>query len=276
MGYLLFWTALAVGGLGIASAVPALTPLPESTERGWNAYVAATQSRVAGELASSTGFLASDFEPTAADDRAALASGQIVIRKVTAVDAAHRSLVAPDALVHDWRGSVLIPGLTLARLVESLQRDVPDFGQQDVLAARTIDREGNAMTVFLRVQRTKFVTVVYDTTHVVHFQHESATRVSTSSVATRIVEVTDAGTPAERDVAPGQDHGYLWRWNAYWRYEETPNGVIAECESVSLSREVPVLLRFFVGPMIESVARESVERTLSSMRAHFGGQASGS
>jgi hypothetical protein len=267
MGHLLIRAGLAVGVLQVATQ--ALTPLPRETERAWNAYVEATNRRVESELAAKTGFLASDFESTGPADRAALAAGQIVIRKVTTVDAARKALEVPDALVHDWRGSVLIPGLKLGRLIEALQRDVPDLGQEDVLRARTVDRHGDSMTLLLRVRRTKLVTVVYDTTHVVHYQRESASRLSTTSVATRIVEVSDAGTAGEHDVPPGQDRGYLWRWNAYWRYEETSSGVLAECESVSLSREVPILLRYLIGPMIEGVARESVERTLRSMRAHF-------
>jgi hypothetical protein len=54
--------------------------------------------------------------------------------------------------------------------------------------------------------------------------------------------------------------------NSYWRYEQTDGGVIVECESISLSRSIPSLLEFMVRPIIDRVARESMERTLSSLR----------
>ena len=172
-------------------------------------------------------------------------------------------------MVHHWRGAVLIPGLTLATLLPSLQRDVPDLGQEDVLRAEVLERGPDSMKVYLRLRRTKFITVVFDTEHDVRFHRWSATRASSTSTATKIVELEDPGTPKERELPPGDDHGALWRWNAYWRYEETPAGVIAECESISLSRDIPVLLRYFVESLVESTARESMERTLASMREHF-------
>ena len=65
---------------------------------------------------------------------------------------------------------------------------------------------------------------------------------------------------------PAKDSGYLWRLNAYWRYEQSNDGVLIECESVSLSRGIPTLLRPFISGVVEGVARESLERTLASLR----------
>jgi hypothetical protein len=81
--------------------------------------------------------------------------------------------------------------------------------------------------------------------------------------------VSDPDTPDERELPPGEDRGFLWRLNAYWRYEEVAGGVIAECESISLSREVPSFLRYLISPLVESTARESMERTLVTLRARF-------
>ena len=58
------------------------------------------------------------------------------------------------------------------------------------------------------------------------------------------------------------DNGFLWRLNAYWRYEAWNGGVLVECESVSLSRPVPLLLRPMAGPIVDRIARESLEGTL--------------
>jgi len=42
--------------------------------------------------------------------------------------------------------------------------------------------------------------------------------------------------------------------------------VLIECETVSLSRPVPSMVRPVVGPMVTRFARESMERTLTSLR----------
>jgi hypothetical protein len=92
------------------------------------------------------------------------------------------------------------------------------------------------MRIYLRLQRQRFVTVVYNTEHTVTFTRFGNTRAASTSTATRIAEVSDPDTPQERELPLGDDRGFLWRLNAYWRYEEVAGGVIAECESISLSR----------------------------------------
>jgi hypothetical protein len=80
-------------------------------------------------------------------------------------------------------------------------------------------------------------------------------------------ELANVGTRDERERAPGNDRGFLWRLIAYWRFEQAGNGVLIECESVSLSRSVPLLLRPIASPIVNRIARESLERTLRSLRA---------
>jgi hypothetical protein len=70
-------------------------------------------------------------------------------------------------------------------------------------------------------------------------------------------------------VPAGEDRGFLWRLNAYWRCQDVAGGAIAECESITLSRAVPFLVRFLVNPIVERTARESMERTLVAMRTRF-------
>ena len=47
--------------------------------------------------------------------------------------------------------------------------------------------------------------------------------------------------------------------------------MLIECESVSLSRSVPVLLRPLISGIVEGVARDSLERTLTSLRRALAG-----
>jgi len=253
---------LALGLL--ADGGGAATHLRPATLEGWNQYVAAVEDRRQAEVPSGGRFLTTDFTPEAAASRQAVMAGQRVIDRVDAPAPGGRSIDVDDALVHHWRGAVLLRGATLDALMTRLQSEPPPLSPE-VRRASVIDRGPSFIKVFLRLQRTKIVTAVYNTEHEVTFARHGQGRASSRSVATRIAEVDDAGQPGERELAPGEDQGFLWRLNAYWRYEAVPGGVIAECESISLSRNVPFGLGAVVGPIVRSTARESMERTLASL-----------
>jgi hypothetical protein len=250
---------------GVTAAAAGLTP---AALAGWGAYVGTTERRIERELASADRFLAQDFASDAAGKRQALRGGAILVERVEATGARGEAITVPSALVHHWRGAVFIPGAKLGDLLAKLQAGVP--ASEDVLASRVLERQPDRMKIFLRVQRTKFVTVVYNTEHSVTFRRLGPTRAASASTATKIAEVESPNTSRERELKPGDDRGFLWRWNSYWRYEEVAGGVIAECESLSLSRDVPSVLSYVAGPLIRSTAQESMERTLATMRAKFG------
>ena len=121
----------------------------------------------------------------------------------------------------------------------------------------------------MKLRRESVITVTYNTEHDVEYRQLSGTRASSRSVAIKIAELENAGTAQEREKPVGNDHGFLWRLNAYWRYEQTKDGVVIECESVSLSRGVPMLLRPFITGTVERIARESLQKTLSSLRTEL-------
>jgi hypothetical protein len=175
----------------------------------------------------------------------------------------------PDGRIHHWVGAVFVPGATVDGVVRYLQthagRESESF--EDVLASRLLKRDGDRLAVFMKLRRTSIITVTYNTEHAVEYVRYGAARAASRSVSTRIAELADAGTPNERERAPGNDQGFLWRLNAYWRYEQHGSGVLIECESMSLSRGVPALFRPFVMGTVERIARESLERTLVSLRA---------
>ena len=253
----------------LATATLGAARLQPESEAGWRSYIAATERRIATELSARGIFLAMDFTSAAAADRIAVLAGDVVIREVETVDANGAPIDVPSALVHHWRGDVFVPHATLDEVLAKVESGALLSAPEDVLKAAVTDRGPGWMTVYLRLQRKKFVTVVYDTNHDVTFARVSSTRATSQSTATRIAEIDDAGSPNERALPPGDDHGYLWKLNAYWRYEQVPGGVIVECESISLSRMVPTLLRYLVAPLIESTARESMEHTLRAVRANM-------
>jgi hypothetical protein len=258
-----------VVGLGVVLAMAGADvttnwPSPESV-RGWQRYAAAIEARRATERRDAGRFLALDFLPDAAAERRTLMAGNLVVQAMDAYDARGSRIDVPSAMVHHWRGAVFLRGATLERLMATLETEAPPTGPE-VLNAAVLSRRPGAMQLFLRLQRTKLVTVVYNTEHDVTFTHEAPGRASSVSVATKIAEIADANKPSEHELPPGGDSGYLWRLNAYWRYQSVPGGVIAECESISLSRDVPFGLQYIAGPLIRSTARESMTRALEEIR----------
>jgi putative flippase GtrA len=163
----------------------------------------------------------------------------------------------PGGTIHRWRGATLVRGVTLDGLLHGLLHPGTPPPQDDVLEARVLRREGDALHVFLKLTRSAIVTVTYDTEHDVVFTRHGRNLATSRSVATRIVEVG------------GGDRGFLWRLNSYWRYVQVDEGVLVELESWTLSRSVPSLLRPVASPIITRIARESLLRTLAAMRLHF-------
>ena len=152
----------------------------------------------------------------------------------------------PDGRIHHWAGAVFIPGVTLDHVLRYLQdragRESEAFDDvRELEAASPATATGCA--IYMKLRRESVITVTYNTEHAVEYRRLGETRASSRSVATKIAELDGAGTPQEREKPAGSDHGFLWRLNAYWRYEQVNGGVLIECESVSLSRGVPVLLR---------------------------------
>ena len=84
------------------------------------------------------------------------------------------------------------------------------------------------------------------------------------SRSTQISEIDSPGTNAERALNSSEEHGFLWRLNTYWSYEERDGGLYMQIESVSLTRSIPNGLGWAIGPFVESVPRDSLEFTLRS------------
>jgi hypothetical protein len=231
--------------------------------------VSATEARIAAELRSPRGFLALDFAPDAAAARRAVLAGGVVVEPMETTAGGGGSIDVPSAMVHHWRGAILIPRTTVSRLVAELEQSPPPAGRDDVLESKILERRPDWIRLSLKLQRKEIVTAVYNTEHIVVFSHPGDLRATSASTATKIAEIEAINTRQERELPPGDDRGFLWRLNTYWRYEQAANGVIAECESITLSREIPAIVRLAVRPLVERTARESMTRTLAALRTRF-------
>jgi putative flippase GtrA len=164
-----------------------------------------------------------------------------------------RSIRVAGGTIHEWRGAVLVRGVTVSRLVGALEMPGLPPPSDDVLDARVLRRDGDMLHLYLRLTRSAVMTVTYDTEHDVTFVRHYPEFATSRSVSTRIQEIGDS------------DHGFLWALNSYWRYRQQGDDVLVEVLSVSLSRDVPSLVRPIAAPVIDHVASESMQRTLDAV-----------
>ena len=255
------------GTFGAAAASSA--ELLPRTVRAWQAYEAGVDRRYNSAGASSAPFLALDtFE--VAGWRTAAMGGGVAMARLDRPAPGETAPDVPDGKIHHWAGAIFLPGTTVGAVLETLGRlagrESEHYGE--VIASKLLAREGDRVDVFMKLRRSRFgVTATYNTEHRVVYRRLGTARASARSVSTKIAELENAGTPDERERPAGSDSGYLWRLNAYWRYVAIDGGVLVECESVSLSRGIPALARWLITGTVEGLARESLERTLTGLRA---------
>jgi hypothetical protein len=127
-------------------------------------------------------------------------------------------------------------------------------------------RDGDHFRIYLRFRRHKIVTAVLNTEHEVDYFHDGPGRVHSRSTAVRIAEVENAGKSDEREKPPGEDGGFLWRMETWWRMEERDGGVYVQSEVVSLTRDIPAMLNWLIGPFVTSIRKETLTATLNATR----------
>jgi putative flippase GtrA len=204
------------------------------TVLAWERYVAATETRL---------------------ERTRMSVGSRE-KRTHAIAADGASIHVPSGTISDWRGSVFIPRITLDRLLHGLQHPGTPPPQADVVSSRVLERTPDSLRLSIRLVRRAIVKVTYDTQHEMQFRRWTPALATARSVATRIEELG------------GDDHGFLWRLHSYWRYEEIDGGVMVDLESLTLSRNVPSLVRPIAAPLVNAIARESMERTLTALEEH--------
>jgi hypothetical protein len=250
----------AVAGLVLCSFAMAIAEPTPAASASFDAYISAVESRIGQQHQGAGGFLA----PV---DQERLRNGELIIEKLAPASPTG----FPGAMLHHWRGTAFAPGAKAAdfeRLMRSFNA-YPQYYAPQVVQARILSQQGDRYQVVMRVKQHHVITVLLDTAYDVTFAHAAAPHIETLrgysiSRSTRVSEIESAGTAKERTLAPGDDHGFLWRLNTYWSYEERDGGLYMQIESVSLTRAIPTGLGWVIGPFVESVPRESLEFTLRS------------
>ena len=253
---------MRVAALLLISAVSApAIELHQKTLRDFQRYIKSADAEMEARAKSKDAFL---WSTESAERRSSMRSGQTVIESwnggpVTEVHA---------GLVHDWVGAAFVPGAKIADFV-SVIKDFPSYPQvykPDVLAGRHVSQQGDRMRGEMRMHKKNVLTVVLDAECELEFRHLSPTRYQDWTRSVSIVEVENAGKSGEYSKPADTGYGFLWRLNSYWQVEEADGGIYMECRAISLTRDVPLGLSWAIKPMISTLPKESLQRTLDATR----------
>jgi hypothetical protein len=259
----------AIAMQAAAEGAPAPAKFKPETRAAFDRYVQLTEARNAAELQQGRHWLWVDELPPNNREAAyaTLKKGAVILRPIETLDNGEKIRCA-GGMIHHWVGVVFLPGAKLSEVLGVLE----DYDHHSIYYAPDVERskiesrDGDHFRVFLRFRRHKVITVVLNTEHDVQYFLDSPTRAHSRSSAVRIAEVENAGNKDEREKPPGDDNGFMWRMETWWRMEERDDGVYVQSEVASLTRDIPTGLGWLIEPFVTGVPKESLTFTLGATR----------
>ena len=263
-------TLFLVSILFSAPSLMAEPTLTKPTLEAWTKYIDLTEKQLEDRLKKSPGALQFNFSD--------LKSGKVKVMQLTTKDSSGEEIQIPDGMVHHWVGAAFIPGVTLDKLIPWLQNyaQYQDYFTDVERSSLNRPPADNVYDIYLRLTRSKLgVTAHFNTSHNVVYSRRSPTFVYSVSRSSQIRQLKGAGSPSEKELPEGDDDGYLWRLNSYWRFFERDGGVVVECETVGLSKSLGLVysvVKFMTFGAINPVkiageiARDALDQTLTDMR----------
>ena len=258
------------------AARPALQPAPTpspmlqaDTREAFERYLRLSDARNASELQRGNSLLWIDGLPSAekAEAYAALRRGEVKLRNLATPENG-TAVRCPGGLIHHWVGIVFVPGAKLGDVLDVLEdyNHHAEYYSPDVERSKIESRNGDHFRVFLRFRRHKVITVVLNTEHDVQYFRDAPDRAHSRSSAIRVAEVENPGKSDEREKTPGDDGGYMWRMETWWRMVEADGGVYLQSEAASLTRDLPAGVGWMVGPFVNSIPKDTLTFTLEATR----------
>ena len=260
-GKYLFLLAIWLCLLARPDAARAMELEPD-TLQAWNQYIQAMHARSRESMESGQTFLRIDAHPA---KRRMLREGRVLVWPGTKGG----RISVPSGLIHDWVGTIFIPDATLDQVL-AVVRDFDNYKDHykpSVIESKLLRNDGNHPEFRLRFEKKVLVvTATIDCTFREHFVTVGPDRVWTRALSTSAQEVERPGETDEHTLPDGTGDGYLWRLGAESRFEAADGGVYLQLQAVGLSRDVPILSRWFLDPVVNRLSRSAVEESLRRTR----------
>lgn len=258
-----YFTAIVLTLLALVAAPPksAASELKEQTQAAWNDYIHTVCLRAEGRTKDSPFLRISEVPERRRDVQA----GAIVVWP----EGAGHQIAVPHGLIHHWMGAVFVPKATIADVL-SVTRDYrryPEIYKPAVIEAKELESaENNDRFSMLLTQKVLFVSAAMKGEYETQYVQVNAKRWYSISRSIRLQAIEKLGQPDMQVLPPDRGPGYVWRLYSFTKFEESDEGVYIEIEAIGLSRDVPMMLRWLVDPIVEHLPRNSLHATLEETR----------
>lgn len=234
--------------------------MPETTS-GFDRYVERAETQMK-QIHANSDFLGIDNRP---ELKSKLRNGEIVVESGLGENGGD----VPGGMVQDWIGYIFIPGATIDQVKQMLQDydDYKNYYKPEVIDSKLVAHSGNDYDIFLRLYKKHVLTVVLNTTYHVHYAMLDPKHMEVITHSTRVAEAKDPDRSYTEERPVGDDTGFLWRMNSYWRFEAGDGGVYGRLRAISLSRDLPPVVGWMIKGFLEMFPKESMMNTLRGTRA---------
>jgi hypothetical protein len=245
-----------------ASQIVVAAELQPGTLAEWNVYLKDADRHMQNRAAGGRPFLWMDESPKRA---ASVHRGEVAIGP--GVGNGTESVL--HGLVHDWIGTVFIPGASIS----DLWAVVHDYENYRVMyrpvvsSARTLactDASQEFQMVWQR--KVLFVSAAIEGRYQARDVMLNAHRGYSIAESVEIREIEGYGHPLEHLLPAGTGSGFIWRIRSVARYEERDGGVYLELEAAALTRDIPASLDWIVKPVVNHLSVNSLTTTLRQTR----------
>ena len=236
----------------------AAEPKPE-TLRAWNDYIGTVKTIVAERNAGSRPFLWVDESPVT---RRRAQDGELVIGN-------HDPRKVPQGLIHHWTGVMFIPNTSLDQVMRVLNSydHYSDIYKPLIRKASVIEEDGDTVKLnVIAAQKAFSVTGAVDTDEEIWIVRPAPDRACITANSIRMQEIANYGQTSEHAFAEDRRPGFVWRAQIVERLEERDGGVYVELETISLSRGIPVEVRWLIKPLTDDLPRKMMNDILDETR----------
>jgi hypothetical protein len=230
------------------------------TLRVWDDYIGSVNTSVAERNAGSRPFLWVD---ESSERQRRVHNGELVITN-------HDPRKVPQGLIHHWIGVMFVPNVSLdqvMRVLNSYDR-YSEMYKPLIRKTSVVERDGDTVKLnVLAVQKAFSVTAAVDTDEEIRIARPDPDRVCITANSVRIQEIADYGQPNEHAFPEARRPGYVWRALIVQRLEQRDGGVYVELETISLSRGIPLEVRWLIKPLTDDLPRRIMADMLDETRA---------
>jgi hypothetical protein len=230
------------------------------TIRAWDDYIASVNASVAERNAGGKPFLWVDDSP---ETLQRVQNGRLAITD-------HDPRKVPQGLIHHWVGVMFVPNVSLDQVMAVLNSydRYSDIYKPLIRKASVIEEDGDTVKLnVIAAQKAFSVTGAVDTDEEIRTARPAPDRVCITANSVRMQEIANYGQPTEHVFPEDRRPGFVWRALIVERLEQRDGGVYVELETISLSRGIPVEVRWLIKPLTDDLPRKMMTDILDQTRA---------